>query len=171
MRCKFRAFIKYWTLPIIYEILIFYLSSKPSPEIGPEIHHIDKFFHTIIYFIFALLLWRAFFYASPEFFKKRAIFFTLTLTIFFGISDELHQYFVPFRDADVFDILFDCIGACMAILSVIWYKASIPQTGITNPESNVLFSDKTHMPLHCSNKDKNLSSFPDKNEQEKSDYN
>ena len=122
MKCKCWEFIQYWTPPIILELLIFILSSRPSLRIGPQILHIDKFYHTLVYFIFTLLLWRAFYYASPLFFKKRAIWFALILTIFFGLSDEWHQSFVVLRDASIFDFFFDIVGAGIATLLVVCWN-------------------------------------------------
>jgi VanZ family protein len=34
----------------------------------------------------------------------------------YGISDELHQYFVPFRQADVVDALANTLGSCIGVL-------------------------------------------------------
>jgi VanZ family protein len=36
--------------------------------------------------------------------------------VFFGIFDELHQYFVPTRTFDLFDILADSIGSLIGII-------------------------------------------------------
>jgi hypothetical protein len=120
MRCKPAQFLKYWCPPIIYAALIFFLSSRSSIDLGPDIPHIDKLYHTLIYSVFAVILWRAFYYASPAPFKKRAILLALILTVLFGISDEWHQLHVAFRHADVFDLLFDSIGASLALFSVSW---------------------------------------------------
>ncbi len=123
MRCNLKVFVKYWLPPIIYALIIFILSSRPSPRLGPEIPHIDKISHTLIYFIFAILMWRALYHASPAFFQKRAIWFALIFTILFGVSDEWHQFFVSFRHADVFDLLFDSIGASLAIVGINWWNS------------------------------------------------
>lgn len=122
MRCKPGEFIKYWIPPIFYAGLIFFISSRPSINIGPELPHIDKLYHALIYCVFALLLWRAFYYASPASFQKRAIFFALIFTILFGMSDEWHQFYVSFRHADVLDLLFDTAGASLALISVSWWN-------------------------------------------------
>ncbi len=122
MRCKPVDFFKYWLPPVIYAALIFYLSSRSSIDLGPEIPHIDKLYHALIYSVFAVLLWRAFHYASPAPFKKRAILFALIFTILFGISDEWHQFYVAFRHADIFDLLFDSVGASLALISVSWWN-------------------------------------------------
>ncbi|MGA1844072.1 MAG: VanZ family protein [bacterium] len=123
MRCRLREFIKYWLPPILYAFIIFYLSSQSSISVGPDIPHIDKLYHAGIYFVFALLLWRAFHYYSPPFLQKRAIWCALICTIIFGMSDEWHQLFVSFRHADIFDLLFDSVGASLAIIGVTWWNS------------------------------------------------
>jgi VanZ family protein len=40
---------------------------------------------------------------------------SILLTGLYGASDELHQYFVPFRSADVWDILFDLLGGIFGV--------------------------------------------------------
>lgn len=40
--------------------------------------------------------------------------------IAYGISDEIHQSFVPGRSATVFDVVVDGIGAAMACVLLIW---------------------------------------------------
>lgn len=123
MRCSPGDFLKYWFPPIIYAGLIFFFSSRPSIHIGPELSHIDKLYHALIYSVFSVLLWRAFHYASPAFFQKRAILSALILTILFGISDEWHQFYIAYRHADVFDLLFDSVGASLALISVSWWNS------------------------------------------------
>ena len=123
MRCKIWRLLKYWTPPIIFAGLIYFLSSRSSLQIGPEIPHIDKLYHATIYFIFACLLWRAFYYASPHFFQQRSIWFALCITILFGMSDEWHQLYVSCRCADVFDLLFDSLGASVAIIGINWWSS------------------------------------------------
>ena len=34
----------------------------------------------------------------------------------YGISDDIHQYYVPYREADIFDGVADVIGAIIGLL-------------------------------------------------------
>ena len=44
----------------------------------------------------------------------------------YGISDEIHQYFVPFRDAEVADVIADIIGAvCGVYLYQFWARQRV----------------------------------------------
>lgn len=40
---------------------------------------------------------------------------SVLLSSLYGISDEIHQYFVPYRDADLMDILADTLGVVMGV--------------------------------------------------------
>jgi len=40
---------------------------------------------------------------------------------FYGISDEIHQYYVPSRNADILDVIADILGAlCGVYLYHLW---------------------------------------------------
>ena len=40
---------------------------------------------------------------------------SITLSSLYGISDEIHQHYVPYRDADVMDALADIIGSIFGV--------------------------------------------------------
>lgn len=122
MRCRAPGFLYYWGPPIILEGIIFFLSSNPLPKSVPGIPFVDKIYHAIIYLILALLIWRALFYSSTDFFQKRALLFTLIITILLGISDEWHQSFVPARSPELLDLLFDAIGATICVIFLRYYN-------------------------------------------------
>jgi len=126
---------KFWLPVYLYAFLIFILSSIPKlPQISPDIPNLDKLLHIIEYGIFGLLLARAFENSSAQFLRPfpyveggRSILFrirdkTLILTIIisclYGITDEIHQAFVPGRESNAWDVLFDTIGA----LLFVWIK-------------------------------------------------
>jgi VanZ family protein len=45
------------------------------------------------------------------------------LVIVYGASDEFHQYFVPGRQADVFDLMADSLGAVVLVAGVwVWER-------------------------------------------------
>jgi VanZ family protein len=63
------------------------------------------------YAVLGMLVLRAFSH-SPYRDRHRFIFWlSVFLTAFYGATDELHQYFVPSRSAEIADFLFDCLGA------------------------------------------------------------
>ncbi len=50
--------------------------------------------------------------------RKRLIFWSIVAATCYGISDEIHQYFVPLRDADFLDFLADMTGSICGVLFV-----------------------------------------------------
>ena len=48
----------------------------------------------------------------------------IILSSLYGISDEIHQHYVPYRDADIMDALADIIGSIFGvyIYQSIWTK-------------------------------------------------
>ena len=64
--------------------------------------------HIIEYVILSFLLYRALIKSR---FKKYSFALAVILSIFYGLSDEIHQLFVVGRSFDVLDLVFDFIGA------------------------------------------------------------
>ncbi len=95
-----------WIPVILWAAIIFYLSSVPHLELTRE--PVGNFLsrkaaHLVEYSLLYLLIFRAQGYSGTW----RAV----MLTTLYGISDELHQLFVPSRTPMVTDALFDLLGA------------------------------------------------------------
>lgn len=92
--------------------LIFYLSSRQTTGIGGNSYWtrfiILKSFHIIEYAILYVLLFLGFNQAFPS---------VITAYIF-GVSDEIHQSFIPGRTAKFSDTLFDLLGIIVGFLVV-----------------------------------------------------
>jgi len=104
---------RYWFIAGIYMGLIFIASSIPGKPL-PKISTIDKLIHLIEFGILSWILGKAFRTSQKETFIKQASIFSILITILYGIGDEIHQSFVPFRDPGIYDVLFDGIGAILA---------------------------------------------------------
>ena len=51
---------------------------------------------------------------------------SILLSSLYGISDEIHQSFVPYRTADVMDALADIIGSAFGVgVLSLWLKSYI----------------------------------------------
>lgn len=104
---------KYWIPVIAYMALIFYLSSRPMPEeILPEIWNVDKVAHFIEYGVLGFLWSRAL--KSKQEMPKAAL-IAFVITFLYAVSDEIHQYFVPNRNASVYDVIADGLGGWLGI--------------------------------------------------------
>jgi VanZ family protein len=95
-----------WALVLGYMGVIFYLSHQPSVPIPPRFPHQDKVFHFLAYFLLAMLVAGA----NQEGGRKRRFFSAFIVAALYGISDEIHQSFVPGRDASVLDWIADAGG-------------------------------------------------------------
>ena len=105
---------KWLIISISYAILIFALSSISNPP-QTGIEHSDKTAHFLLYFGFGVALY----FASMEL-KNYDIKYSLIVGSLYGITDEIHQYFVPNRSFDIGDIIIDVIGVFLGII-FIWY--------------------------------------------------
>lgn len=87
----------------------------------------DKLVHMGLYGVMAA----AVVFAFPDGFRKQRKMTVVVLTVLFcfvyGISDELHQSFIPGRDASIADIAADTAGALL--LAAGWFTFAGTGTG------------------------------------------
>ena len=108
-----KPFLTHWLPVIAYCLMIFLQSARPAPENLPEIAHLDKLLHAGAYAVLSALFFRAF-ETLPI---KEHIGLIASLSILsaslYGIGDELHQSFVPHRNADIADAVADMAGSVL----------------------------------------------------------
>ncbi|EOC99331.1 VanZ family protein [Caldisalinibacter kiritimatiensis] len=133
-----------WTGVLLWLVLIFYLSSQPAVESDglskkvtkvivetvdkvvkldddrEDINLVEKFNHIVrkyahftCYLVLGLLVMNAFRRSGVK--GLRVFIFSLMFCIFYAISDEMHQVFVPGRGAQVTDVLIDSLGSFVGI--------------------------------------------------------
>jgi VanZ family protein len=100
-------FIYYWVPVILYAGLIFTISSFPLPPPKVEIPFIDKLIHLVEYGILGFLFYRA---LKVSRLAKQVFILAVIFSIFYALSDEIHQYFVPGREFDLWDLAADSLG-------------------------------------------------------------
>lgn len=116
----------YWAPAVLYAGVIFYLSSQSYPE-----EHLpsflfedvsDKVLHAVEYGILAFLCCRAFRAAAGPTAVRQAVVLAIVTASAYGITDEVHQAFVPLREVSWQDWLADTIGAAIgaAIGAIRW---------------------------------------------------
>ena len=122
-------------LPVVgYMAAIFYLSHQSSLPGRGGIP--DFVLHGGEYFGLAVLTFRAIAGALPAPVTAARARTTLLIAAGYAVSDELHQYFVPFRTADVRDFAYDVGGAVLALVACwAWHIISAPKTHIADPKS------------------------------------
>jgi VanZ family protein len=110
-----RSVVLAW-LPVAgYMALIWLLSSRPIAIPIAYMPLRDKGAHALEYALLALLSARAVFRTWPERGLRRALLAAVLLTVTWGFLDELHQAFVPSRNADSADLAADAIGAVIGV--------------------------------------------------------
>ncbi len=87
--------------------IIFYLSSIPGRNLPPLPYETDKIVHLIIYTILG------FFLAGG--FQEKDL-FAIIIGMLYGISDEIHQSFIPLRTCSFYDWLADAAGIILGVL-------------------------------------------------------
>jgi VanZ family protein len=110
-----RPWLKAWWPALGYMAAIFALSSiSDFSYLGPKImwqlvFDFDKVAHALLYGGLAVLVLRA---------TQRPV-LSLLITFLYGVSDEVHQYFVPGRSMSIADGIADLAGA--GITCGVWY--------------------------------------------------
>jgi len=114
----------WYLLPaLLFGGLIFFLSSiSRYPESFPAFWGFDKVVHCAVYYLLGLLLMRMCIHAPWPVMVKYAAILTAATGIVYGISDELHQSFVPGRMSSVADVVFDALGVILAVISCRVFK-------------------------------------------------
>ena len=115
INARFKNFLFYWLPIFIYCLLIYIQSSYPSPEEVPQLPYIDKVLHFAAYALLSALFLRAFKTLPIKDNIRLITILAITLSSLYGISDEIHQYYVPYRDADIMDALADIIGSIFGV--------------------------------------------------------
>jgi len=112
---KLHIFFYYWFPILIYCLLIFIQSSYPSTERIPDWPYIDKMLHFAAYALLGALFLRAFKTTKIKNNLKLVLILSILLSSLYGVSDEIHQYFIPYRIADLMDVLADLLGSIMGV--------------------------------------------------------
>ncbi len=111
----------YWMPVALYAGAIFYLSAQPHPEeqlpsfLLREVS--DKVLHLLEYSVLGALCYRAFRWGLNGQVAARALIIAIVAASLYGVTDEVHQLFVPFRESSWLDWLADTIGAAIGALS------------------------------------------------------
>ena len=104
----------YAWLALAYAVLMLIVSSIPDlspPQLGFEYQ--DKLYHFVEYGIFSVLLFFTLLNSKRDFLRKNVLLISLLIGASFAILDELHQKFIPGRQADVLDFTADFVGVAL----------------------------------------------------------
>jgi VanZ family protein len=116
-----RVFLTYWFPPLAWMSLIFYLSSRSGlPDFQSFDLAMKKGAHLAAYGFLYFLLFRAFHSTRPSANPppSRLCLLAAFVAVLYAVSDEIHQSFVPLRNATARDVLIDSLGIFLMYLLV-----------------------------------------------------
>ena len=104
-------------MSICIAVTIFILSAQSKLPIPKPVsfNGLDKLLHACAFGSLAFTL--SYWFAADKWLTQPFRYFAVVCLIAacYGISDEIHQIFVPGRDASIYDWFADCIGAVLAV--------------------------------------------------------
>lgn len=129
------TFFRYWGPVCGYAWLIFYVSGQSHPETHvPFVTYFsDKLLHAAEYAVLGALCYRAIRGSGDDSWRQQAIPAAILLASLYGVSDEVHQAFVPFRDSNWLDWLADTVGAAFGVAAM--HRVSSLRTMGSIPEA------------------------------------
>ncbi len=107
-----------WLPVAVYMAALFWLSSRPllpAVSLLPDWLAHDWLHHGLAYAGLALVTLRAVCGGQRARIGGTALSLAWTITTMYGMTDELHQAFVPGRTPDVRDVVADATGAALAL--------------------------------------------------------
>ncbi len=115
MPINLKLFVVNWFPLIIYCLAIYIQSDFPSLERIPSFQFSDKVLHFLAYAVMGVLFYRAYQTLRIKDNLRMLMLLSVVSASLYGISDEIHQHFVPFRDADILDAIANTLGALCGV--------------------------------------------------------
>src|SRR4030042_21975 len=112
------AVFPYWVPTFLWIGVIFFLSSLPDSATPGRFLVSDKVLHATEYFILGFLILFALQRTTALKFST-CFWIVLAAGAVYGLSDEIHQLYVPTRHFDLKDLLADVIGI-LVLFGILW---------------------------------------------------
>lgn len=125
---KILKFLNLWLPPVLWAAMIFKFSSGNVPSASSD-YWIDfvvkKAGHLLLFATLAIFIYRALLGEGMD--RKKAAILAVVTSLFYGISDEIHQMYTQGREARIRDVVIDGVGAGIIILSLYKYISKFPE--------------------------------------------
>jgi VanZ family protein len=102
-----------WTPALLYMLLIWWLSSRAVYFPSDLFPFRDKGVHVVEYGVLGALFAQALLGTFLGLSRLQLWVWAIGLTVLWGMIDEIHQGLVPGRNADIYDVVADSIGAVL----------------------------------------------------------
>jgi VanZ family protein len=118
---------KHRIISLIFTLLvaveIFFFSGKVFAPGKKGLALLPIIYHFVIFFLLSFFLLMTI--KGNRRIELKYILLTLFISLAYAISDEIHQYFVPGRDASIDDILIDTSGIITSMMVYIYSKRNV----------------------------------------------
>lgn len=117
-------------LTALYCAGIFYMSSKQEPiPTDYDFAGLDKLVHVVVYGGLAALVSVGIRRADRPATARRQALAPVLFALCYGITDEIHQWFIPHRNFDPLDLVANTAGAVIAQLALFrWWGIQLWKT-------------------------------------------
>jgi len=99
-------------ITLLIALSIFYISSLTFGSGGSGTNTFSILYHILAFFFFAFFLLISLVRGK----NKQFIFLAIIISIIYGFSDEIHQFFVPGRYTSLSDVFLDSVGVLFAFM-------------------------------------------------------
>lgn len=115
-----------WLTVVLYCAAIFLQSARPVSASLPAWPGLDKILHFSAYALLGVLFFRAFEASMGDDHPGRVAGWSVSAASLYGLSDEIHQAFVPARCAEWLDLAADALGAGVGVgIWFLWFRGRI----------------------------------------------
>ena len=126
-----------WLAVVLYCAAIFLQSGRPVAAPLPVWPGLDKGLHFLAYALLGILFFRAFDASMENGRPGRVAGWSVLAASVYGLSDEIHQAFVPARCAEWLDLAADVFGAVAGVgIWLLWFLGRIRQRNRATPSSH-----------------------------------
>jgi len=111
----------WWLAASLYALAIFLLAGQSYPLGVKHLPFlVDKAIHVLVYGAFSVVLFAALRHSRPRTPSLVLASVAAVIAVLYGLSDEYHQSFIPFRHTDAYDLAANAVGAVVAQGLVLW---------------------------------------------------
>ena len=111
----------WWLAAGLYALAIFLLAGQSYPLGVKHLPFlVDKAIHVLVYGAFSVVLFAALRHSRPRTPSLVLASVAAVIAVLYGLSDEYHQSFIPFRRTDAYDLAANAVGAVVAQGLVLW---------------------------------------------------